>query len=211
MKACISPLIHQVFFVFRVPGLLQLYHILSSYSLWHLRGLKKHSWLQDGNYIHHLILLKCVVFYGKSITLKRNIFWDFLLMRVVETYQNKPKRFRKNKNIGLKEEIKGKNGINHYKLLRKIHFALTFKILKWINSKIWLKILVISIKSIGIHDWFPNFFSSRSTITILLERDFMNWLSSTLVILNWMFRMCSLSFKALLKARGQIFLFIVII
>lgn len=39
---------------------------------------------------------------------KKEIFWKFLLMRVTETYQNKPKEFRE-KRIDLKEEVKGKN------------------------------------------------------------------------------------------------------
>lgn len=63
--------------------------------------------------------------YGKSRILEKSIFWKFLLIKVAETYQNKPKRFGK-KRTGLKE-MKGKSRVNHVYIVEKYPFGIDFQ------------------------------------------------------------------------------------
>lgn len=56
---------------------------------------------------------------------RKNIFWKFLLIRIAETYQNKPKRFRK-KRIDLKE-MKSKSGVNPVYIAEKYPFGIDFQ------------------------------------------------------------------------------------
>lgn len=119
VKACIPPPPHSpnVLCLPCVPGLSKLYHILCLSSLCYYEGEKKkktkHPLLPTRWKLCPLFkpAYVCLV-YGKSRILERSTFQKFLLMKIAKTYQNKPERFGE-KRIGLKEEMKGKNRVNH--------------------------------------------------------------------------------------------------
>lgn len=107
---------------------------------------------------------------------------------ISDSYKYRNKGIWKERGLVLKTKLKVRQEGTVYKLLRNIHLILAFKIVRWINSRLCLTILVILIKSIGIHDSFPNF-SPKVHNDYFIGKDIL-WidLATHLAFLNQCFR-----------------------